>query len=585
MGEGSHDDDERVGCLLQERYRIVRRMGEGGMGAVYEARHELIGRKLAIKTLHPQLARDADLVERFHREARAATAIGNEHIIEVTDFGVFPDDRAPYIVMEFLAGIEFGELLDREGSLPVARVVHIVGQVCEALAAAHAQGIVHRDIKPENIFLVPRAGDPDFVKVLDFGISKIRAGEEDLKSGLTKTGMAIGTPYYMPPEQAQAAADLDHRADIYAVGVILYQALCGRLPFNADTYPALLMKIMSEEAIAPSRLREDIPPELEQVVMRAMAKDRRRRFARVEELGLALVPFAALDRAPVMLRSLRPSGGERTGPIEDESAIAMIETALSSTPPQGEGAADVTVPPAAATPRAQDATDTRPSPNTQTPMARGDAAITSQAPDAGVARLAVFAGVALALIGAGALAFVAFSPRGAGPPAAEPHPAMPAPAEPAPTVAPRPSPPPAAPSKAEVRVRIRATPAQARIFIGEVEFPNPTDASRPRSMDPVRIRVEADGHRAIEQLAIFDQDREIAFELDKGSGTRRIERVAGRPAAAAKPAAPKPAAAAPSEAAAPAEPPPTPPQPPEDPRTHGGDGVYRGPTGEIRDEF
>jgi serine/threonine protein kinase len=170
-----------------------------------------------------------------------------------------------------------------------------MAQVCQALAAAHAKGIVHRDLKPENIYLITRKGDPDFVKVLDFGISKMKEAAESLTSGLTKTGMALGTPYYMAPEQAQGLRDVDHRTDVYALGVILFESLTGSLPYDADTYPLLMVKIMTEAPPLLRSFRPDLPAELEHVVLRAIAKSREERFQTVEELSAALQPFRNLD--------------------------------------------------------------------------------------------------------------------------------------------------------------------------------------------------------------------------------------------------------------------------------------------------
>jgi serine/threonine protein kinase len=223
--------DPNLGTVLQERYRIVRKLGEGGMGRVYEGEHILIKRRVAIKCLHAQYATDAEVVARFHREALAATSIGNEHIVEVTDMGRFPDG-AVYMVLEFLEGRDLGDEIDANGPLAVGRAVRITRQICDALSAAHGKGIIHRDLKPENVYLIRRGRDSDFVKVLDFGISKFRDGTDGAKTG---TGVMIGTPHTMAPEQIEGLKDIDHRLDIYAIGVILYMALIGAPPFQAET--------------------------------------------------------------------------------------------------------------------------------------------------------------------------------------------------------------------------------------------------------------------------------------------------------------------------------------------------------------
>ena len=186
--------DTRVGTVLEGRYQIIRKLGEGGMGAVYEAHHMRVGKTVAIKCLHPHLATDSGVVSRFQREAQAASLARNEHIVDVLDRGTFPDG-APYLVMELLVGRDLSQLIKEAGPLPIGRAIHIVRQACNGLLAVHAKGIVHRDLKPGNVFLVQTRSDPDFVKLLDFGISKLNESHESVHGGLTKTGAPIGTPY------------------------------------------------------------------------------------------------------------------------------------------------------------------------------------------------------------------------------------------------------------------------------------------------------------------------------------------------------------------------------------------------------
>ena len=198
--------DPLVGMVLQDRYRIVRKLGEGGMGAVYEGEHILIKRRVAIKCLHSQFAQNPEIVARFHREALAATSIGHQNIIEVTDMGRF-DDGSVFMVLEFLNGRDWSHDIDNQGAQPVGKVIEIITQVCEALTAAHAKGIIHRDLKPENVFLINRHGTNNFVKVLDFGISKFKDASGGPGKAMTQTGATLGTPYYMAPEQAQGKKD------------------------------------------------------------------------------------------------------------------------------------------------------------------------------------------------------------------------------------------------------------------------------------------------------------------------------------------------------------------------------------------
>ena len=229
--------DSLVGAVLADRYEVVRRIGEGGMGAVYEAKHTVIGKRVAVKVLLEKFVAKSDFVARLLQEARLASSIGHEHIVDVTDFGTTVDGRS-FVVMEFLDGESLAELAMREAPLPIERSVGIARQVASALGAAHAKGIFHRDVKPENIYLVKR-GDVDFVKVVDFGISKAvkPAGDEGGEGyRLTHTGLLLGTPLYMSPEQARGEEDLDHRVDIWALGVLLYECLTGEVPFRANNY-------------------------------------------------------------------------------------------------------------------------------------------------------------------------------------------------------------------------------------------------------------------------------------------------------------------------------------------------------------
>jgi serine/threonine-protein kinase len=219
--------DPLVGSVLADRYEILRRIGEGGMGAVYEARHTVIGKRVAVKVLLEKFLEKPELVARLLQEARLASSIGHENIVDVTDFGTTADGRG-FVVMEFLEGESLAQLVIRDAPLPVERSLRIARQVASALGAAHDKGIVHRDVKPENVYLVRRA-DADYVKVVDFGVSKaVHTREEGPEwQRLTRTGMVLGTPLYMSPEQARGGEDIDARADIWAVGVLLYECLTG----------------------------------------------------------------------------------------------------------------------------------------------------------------------------------------------------------------------------------------------------------------------------------------------------------------------------------------------------------------------
>jgi tRNA A-37 threonylcarbamoyl transferase component Bud32 len=291
--------DPLVGAVLADRYQIVRRIGEGGMGAVYEAKHTVIGKRVAVKVLLEKFLAKSDFVARLLQEARLASSIGHEHIVDVTDFGTTSDGRS-FVVMEFLDGESLAELAMREAPLPIERSLGIARQVASALGAAHAKGIFHRDVKPENIYLV-RRGDADFVKVVDFGISKaVKPGGDEGGEGyrLTHTGLLLGTPLYMSPEQARGEEDLDHRVDIWALGVLLYECLTGEVPFRANNYLGIISQVLTHEPTPPSKLRPElgIPDAVETVVMRAMEKDRTRRYQTMAELERDLERLLAGDQ-------------------------------------------------------------------------------------------------------------------------------------------------------------------------------------------------------------------------------------------------------------------------------------------------
>jgi tRNA A-37 threonylcarbamoyl transferase component Bud32 len=277
--------DPLIGVTLADRYRLTRKLGEGGMGAVYEGSHVVLGKPVAVKVLRDKYLDRPEVAQRLVQEARLASSIRHEHIIDITDSGSTSDGRT-FVVMELLDGQSLAELIRREGPVPEPRALDLVRQVASALGAAHARRIVHRDVKPENIFLVDKAGT-DFVKVVDFGISKsLRAGESPAHESLrlTHTGMVLGTPLYMSPEQARGDEDLDHRIDIYALGVILYECLTGEVPFRGANYNGIIAQVVSQEATPPRQLRPElrISEAVERVVRKAMAKSRDDRYPTME---------------------------------------------------------------------------------------------------------------------------------------------------------------------------------------------------------------------------------------------------------------------------------------------------------------
>ena len=279
--------DELVGSVFRDSFRIVRVIGEGGMGRVYEAHHTRIpSKRFAIKMLHPEFAREPQILARFLREAEAAASIRSPYVVDVYDVDRLPDGR-PYIVGELLEGKELADYLRDHGKLPLGDAVRIVRQICKALSAAHAKGVVHRDMKPENVFLTGDLKNPT-AKVLDFGISKMDTGGSG--PALTRTGMIMGTPSYMSPEQAKGQR-IDHRTDIYAVGAILYAVLTGKRPFDGEDPATTLTAVLTEDPPRPRAIDPSIPEPIEAIIQRAMAKNADERPSSMAELDAILAPF------------------------------------------------------------------------------------------------------------------------------------------------------------------------------------------------------------------------------------------------------------------------------------------------------
>jgi serine/threonine protein kinase len=328
------DEAELLGATLSGRYLVTRKIGQGGMGAVYEATHTLIGKRVAVKVLLEKYARREAIVQRLEQEARLASSCQNEHIIDITDFGTTEDGRT-FVVMEYLDGESLAECLARETRLPEQRILRIISQAASALAAAHAKGIVHRDIKPENLFLLRRK-DQDFVKVVDFGISKsLRASDEaEEQPRLTQTGMVLGTPLYMSPEQARGDDELDARVDVYALGVIMYEATTGRVPFIGNNYLSVISQVLNEDPKPLREIQPELSEELEAVVLRAMAKDRVERYASATDLlndvtALLEDPTRSTERAKITGPRKKLPGRSKS-PMKIAIWIALIAVVIAA---------------------------------------------------------------------------------------------------------------------------------------------------------------------------------------------------------------------------------------------------------------
>lgn len=278
------------GAVLADKYRVERVLGRGGMGVVVAATHIQLGQRVAIKFLLPDALGHAEAVARFLREARTAVQIQSENVARVSDVGTF-DDGAPFIVMEYLEGLDLAEVLRERGPLPIELAVDYLIEALDAIAEAHSLGMVHRDLKPSNLFLARRRGGSDIVKVLDFGISK--ATTEGPAVNLTATSAVMGSPLYMSPEQIRSAKVVDARSDIWSLGIILHELLAGGPPFSGDTMTAVLAMIAADTPPALREKRPEAPKALEDVILRCLEKDREKRFADVAELARALSPFAS----------------------------------------------------------------------------------------------------------------------------------------------------------------------------------------------------------------------------------------------------------------------------------------------------
>jgi serine/threonine-protein kinase len=286
-------------------YRITAQLGEGGMGKVFLAEHPVIGRKAALKVIHPEFARNADVVARFVNEARAVTQIGHDHIVDVTDFG-HTEAGDFYFFMEYLRGERLSDQIAQRAFSP-ARAARVAAQIADALEASHQQGVIHRDLKPDNIVLLARDGTLDFVKVYDFGLAKLTHGIEGMPTANTEVGIVMGTPFYMSPEQCDARRTVDHRADIYALGVILFQMLTGGVPFWGEGFGEVMAQHLSCPAPGVRSVAPGVPAALEAIVARALAKDPDERFQTMAELREALLAAGgttamALAAAPAARR-------------------------------------------------------------------------------------------------------------------------------------------------------------------------------------------------------------------------------------------------------------------------------------------
>jgi eukaryotic-like serine/threonine-protein kinase len=337
------------GDILAGKYRVDRVLGVGGMGVVVQATHMQLEQRVALKFMLPAAMASAEVAGRFLREARLAVKLRSEHVAKVMDVGTL-ESGSPYIVMEYLEGTDLDQLLKKHGPLPFADAAEYVIQACDAIAEAHALGIVHRDLKPANLFLARRADGAPLIKVLDFGISKASPLSEGA-GAMTKTGTLMGSPYYMSPEQMRSAKNVDARSDVWSMGVVLYQILTARLPFDADTLGDIMVQVLTDDPVAISTLRPDTPHALQALVSRCLQRDRNARAQSVGEIAAALAPHAPARATSIAERIVSLVGGEPRPPAPEVRAGGVSSglgitapPAVSTTPPHaGKSGAGIVV--------------------------------------------------------------------------------------------------------------------------------------------------------------------------------------------------------------------------------------------------
>jgi serine/threonine protein kinase len=478
-------------------YRAISLLGEGGMGAVYLAEHPAIGRRVAVKVLHKNYIRDENLLTRFLNEARAANAIRHPNIIEILDSGTIADGT-PFLVMELLEGESLGTRIRRVGALPIQSAVEFCYQTASALGAAHKKGIVHRDLKPDNLFVVPDPHDPERerIKVLDFGIAKLQQSAND--SVKTRTGTLMGTPIYMSPEQCRGTKTVDHRSDIYSLGIIFFEMLCGQPPFVSEGFGELVNMHLNVAAPAPSTQNANVSPTIDAIVLKMLAKNPDERFADMGELMTAL---KASGGSMFVVRGTQPSSPDMGGKTGSQTGNTGASTGAGSL----------------SNPKLRDTTFS---------TGVGERVDSTQAGGAKKGKAAiVFVVAAAAAVAGGVFIFrdgekvgvqreIATAPVSSAASAATTAPKV------APPPAPVPAPPPVAPAKPAVpktvTVHVESDPAGAKVLddaSGGVLGVTPLVLNRPRG-GALKLRLEKDGYTPNAHAISLSDDQTIELTLE-----------------------------------------------------------------------
>jgi len=506
-------------------YEIKQKLGEGGMGAVYMGEHPLIGKRVAVKVLLEELVANEMLVTRFFHEAKAANDIRHQNIVDIVDFGKLDKEgggKIVYLVMELLEGRSLASRLDEAPRLTLEEVRHILQQCCSGLAASHAKGIIHRDLKPDNLFLVRRGKDDNFVKILDFGIAKLTVTSST--NAKTRTGTLIGTPAYMSPEQCAGRGSIDARSDIYSLGIVMYEMLTGTVPFKGEGFGDIVVAHLTETAKKPSELRADIPPEIDAIVMKAIAKEVEARFQSMEEFGVALADPEAFARSP---EEVAAAGAAAAAPT---AAVPVIEDTPSARVPAQQSSTDAATIVAA-----------KKKPQTTLSGAASESAVRAPTRGGGRGRrVALVGGAAAAVAAIGVVVALKLGGGGAAataPPVQAPPVAAPAVVTPA-VAAPKPP--------AEVEVAITSDPPGAQVVRtdGVVVGVTPVKMKLPKGSAPLDVELTLEGYRAEKRTITSDVNREVDVNLLKAP---RHAKAVAKPADA-KPAEVKPADAKPADA-------------------------------------